>query len=76
MREVFIHQRTITNRADALDMNRRWIQASFRQRENLRRHDVCAARASQTDDAVGKVNICAWMWWWLLKVVRVERVGC
>jgi methyltransferase-like protein 6 len=29
MREVFIHQRTITNRADSLDMNRRWIQANF-----------------------------------------------
>jgi len=29
MREVFIHQRTITNRADALDMNRRWIQGHF-----------------------------------------------
>ena len=29
MREMFVHERTITNRAQDVDMNRRWIQASF-----------------------------------------------
>lgn len=29
MREMFVHERTITNRGQALDMNRRWVQASF-----------------------------------------------
>ena len=29
MQEIKVHERTITNRADAKDMNRRWIQACF-----------------------------------------------
>jgi methyltransferase-like protein 6 len=35
MREVFLCQRMITNRADALDMNRRWIQGHFASATNM-----------------------------------------
>jgi len=51
MQEIMVHERTITNRADAKDMNRRWIQACF------------ASDQEETKDFVPPPKLEDEQWW-------------